>query len=134
MPAAGLRTDIRWLSSGFVLTLYSGFGQTYFIALFAGQLKSELAITDGEFGSLYTIGTLASAALSQPATSAIGGIRSMVTAGVVVATAASPGLVGVLIDAGVPLEVQLLVMAAYCLVAALWMLLLIPRLDRLAAA
>lgn len=63
MPAADLRTDIRWLSSGFLLTLYSGFGQTYFIALFAGQLKSELAITDGEFGSLYTIGTLASAAL-----------------------------------------------------------------------
>lgn len=63
MFASDLRAEIRWLSSGFLLTLFSGFGQTYFIALFAGQLKSELSITDGEFGSLYTIGTLASAAL-----------------------------------------------------------------------
>ncbi|HZW59515.1 MAG TPA: MFS transporter [Woeseiaceae bacterium] len=58
-----LRAEIRWLSSGFLLMLYSGFGQTYYIAVFAGQLKSELTLTDGEFGGLYTIGTLASAAL-----------------------------------------------------------------------
>lgn len=63
MLAADLRAEIRWLSSGFLLTLYSGFGQTYFIALFAGQLKSELGITDGQFGILYMIGTLASAGL-----------------------------------------------------------------------
>lgn len=63
MFAPDLRSEMRWLSSGFLLMLYSGFGQTYFIALFAGQLKSDLAISDGEFGGLYTIGTLASAAL-----------------------------------------------------------------------
>src|SRR5690606_13756536 len=33
------------------------------IALFAGHLKADLAITDGQFGSLYTAGTLASATL-----------------------------------------------------------------------
>lgn len=55
------RPEIRWISSGFVLTLCSGFGQTYFIALFAGYLKSDLSLTDGQFGSLYSLATLASA-------------------------------------------------------------------------
>ena len=63
MLAPDLRSEIRWLSSGFLLMLCSGFGQTYFIALFAGQLKADLALTDGQFGSLFTVGTLASAAL-----------------------------------------------------------------------
>ncbi|WP_119462149.1 MFS transporter [Rhodospirillaceae bacterium SYSU D60014] len=63
MLAPDLRSEIRWLSSGFLLTLCSGFGQTYFIAIFAGYLKADLAMTDGQFGSLYTVGTLASAAL-----------------------------------------------------------------------
>jgi MFS family permease len=62
-PGADFRSEFRWLSSGFLLTLYSGFGQTYFIAIFAGELKAELEISDGEFGSLYALGTLASAAL-----------------------------------------------------------------------
>lgn len=63
MPASDLRPEIRWLASGFLMTLFSGFGQTYFIALFAAQLKSELSLTEGEFGGLYTVGTLASAAI-----------------------------------------------------------------------
>src|SRR5690606_6631866 len=46
-----------------VLTLCSGFGQTYYIALFAGHIKSALSMSDGHFGSLYMAGTLASAAL-----------------------------------------------------------------------
>lgn len=63
MIPADLRSELRWLSSGFLLMLYSGFGQTYYIALFAGHLKTDLSLSDGEFGSLYTIGTLASAVL-----------------------------------------------------------------------
>lgn len=63
MLAPDLRAEIRWLSSGFLLTFCSCFGQTFFIALFAGHLKADLAITDGQFGSLYTAGTLASATL-----------------------------------------------------------------------
>lgn len=58
-----LRTEAPWLASGFLLMFFSGFGQTYYIALFAGHLKSELFLTDGQFGGLYTVGTLASAAL-----------------------------------------------------------------------
>ncbi len=58
-----LRGEFRWLSSGFLLTFFSGFGQTYYIALYAGHLKNELTLSDGEFGSLYMLGTLASAVL-----------------------------------------------------------------------
>lgn len=63
MPTPDPRAEIRWLSSGFLLTFFSGFGQTHFIALFAGHLKADLALSDGQFGSLYTIATLCSAAL-----------------------------------------------------------------------
>lgn len=56
-----LRGEMRWLASGFLLTFFSGFGQTFYIALFAGHLKAELTLSDGAFGSLYMIGTLASA-------------------------------------------------------------------------
>lgn len=58
-----LRPDLPWLSGGFLLTFFSGFGQTYYVALFAGHLKTDLVLTEGEFGTLYTLGTLASAAL-----------------------------------------------------------------------
>ncbi|MGX1198547.1 MFS transporter [Parvibaculum sp. MBR-TMA-1.3b-4.2] len=60
---ADLRADFRWLAAGFLLTFCSGFGQTYFIALFAGHLKADLGLSEGGFGGLYTAGTLASAAL-----------------------------------------------------------------------
>lgn len=63
MLPTDLRPDLRWIASGFLLTLFSGFGQTFYIAIFAGHLKAELGISDGQFGSLYTVGTLASAAL-----------------------------------------------------------------------
>lgn len=63
MPASDLRPELKWLASGFLMTFFSGFGQTYFIALFAGELMSELSLSDGQFGSLYTAGTLASAAV-----------------------------------------------------------------------
>jgi len=62
MTDTDLRPELRWLSSGFLLTFCSSFGQTYFIAIFAGHLKAALAISDGQFGGLYTIGTVASAA------------------------------------------------------------------------
>lgn len=58
-----LRGDARWLASGFLLMLSSGFGQTYFVAIFAGELKADLGLSDGAFGSIYTAGTLISAGL-----------------------------------------------------------------------
>ncbi|MGY6705367.1 MFS transporter [Roseinatronobacter sp.] len=58
-----LRQNLRWLSAGFVLTFVSAFGQTWFISLFAGAIKAEHGLTDGSWGSLYTVATLCAAAL-----------------------------------------------------------------------
>jgi MFS family permease len=63
MFASDLRSEARWLSSGFILMFFSGFGQTYFIAIFAGELKATLSLSDGQFGSIFAAATLASAAL-----------------------------------------------------------------------
>lgn len=44
------------------MTLASSFGQTFFISIFAGEVRAEFGLTHGEWGQAYTIGTLASAA------------------------------------------------------------------------
>lgn len=46
-----------------MLALASSFGQTYFIALYSTEIRTTLAISHGEFGGLYMIATLASAAV-----------------------------------------------------------------------
>ena len=58
-----LRDNLRWLGAGFLLTFASAFGQTWFISLFAGFIKDEYGLTDGAWGSLYTVATLSAAAL-----------------------------------------------------------------------
>ncbi len=34
------RDNGRWLLAGLLLAIFSSFGQTYFISLFAGQIKA----------------------------------------------------------------------------------------------
>ena len=58
-----VRADPRLLVYGLLLTFSSGFGQTYFISLFSGEIRQTFAISSGEFGAIYSAGTLASAAL-----------------------------------------------------------------------
>jgi len=57
-----LRTNGRWLAAGFLLSLSSSFGQTFFISLFSGELRAEFGLSHGQFGGIYTAATLASAA------------------------------------------------------------------------
>lgn len=57
------RDNARWLAAGLVLALCSSFGQTFFISLFAGQIKATYGLTDGSWGTLYTAATLISAAV-----------------------------------------------------------------------
>lgn len=57
-----LVTNARLLAAGFLLALASSFGQTYFIAIFAEGWRSEFGLTHGEFGTIYMVATLASAA------------------------------------------------------------------------
>lgn len=56
-----LRDNARWLAGAFLMTLFSSFGQTFFISLSAGDIRAEYGLTHGEFGLLYMAGTLASA-------------------------------------------------------------------------
>lgn len=63
MPTQRTRAPTALVAAAFVMTLSSAFGQTYFIGLFGPWLKEELHLTDGSFGTLYMIGTLASAAV-----------------------------------------------------------------------
>ena len=50
-----------FLLAGFLLTFTSSYGQTYFISLFAGEIKETFGLTDGSWGGIYTIGTTLSA-------------------------------------------------------------------------
>ena len=50
-----------FLLAGFLLTFTSSYGQTYFISLFAGEIKTEFGLSDGHWGGIYTIGTTLSA-------------------------------------------------------------------------
>ncbi|MGF1594376.1 MAG: MFS transporter [Kiloniellaceae bacterium] len=58
-----LRAHGRLLGFGVLMTFCSSVGQTFFISLFSGQIRAEFSLSDGEFGSLYSLGTLASAAV-----------------------------------------------------------------------
>jgi MFS family permease len=52
-----LRTNAAFLSVGALLTLTSSFGQTFFIALFAGEIQLAFGLSHGAWGSIYGIGT-----------------------------------------------------------------------------
>jgi MFS family permease len=56
-----VRDNARWLAGGFLLTFFSSFGQTFFIALSAGSIRQEYGLSHGGFGTLYMMATLASA-------------------------------------------------------------------------
>ncbi|MBY6201745.1 MFS transporter [Maritalea mobilis] len=53
----------RWLATGVLLTFGSSFGQTWFISLFAGGIRDAYGLSDGDWGGIYTLATLSSAAL-----------------------------------------------------------------------
>ena len=58
-----IRSEWRLLSFGFAMTFASSFGQTYFIALFGGEIRSDLGLSHSEFGAVYSAATLVSALL-----------------------------------------------------------------------
>lgn len=58
---AFLRDNAPWLSAGVLLTFLSGFGQTYFISIFAGEIRETFSLSHGQWGGIYTLGTTASA-------------------------------------------------------------------------
>jgi len=53
----------RFLGFGFVLAFASSFGQTFFIGLFGPDIQQSFDLSKTEWGAIYMVGTLASAAV-----------------------------------------------------------------------
>ena len=53
----------RFLAFGFVVALFSSFGQTFFIALSGGHIRAAFDLSHGDYGMIYSAGPLSSAIL-----------------------------------------------------------------------
>ena len=53
----------RFLGFGFLLAFVSNVGQTFFVGLFGPDIQAEFSLSNTEWGGLYMLGTLASAAV-----------------------------------------------------------------------
>lgn len=62
LPLTFLRAHARLLAFGFLMSFCSSFGQTFFVSLFSGEIRAAFALSHGGFGTVYSVGTLASAA------------------------------------------------------------------------
>ena len=58
-----LRLNKGWLAAGFLLTFSSSFGQTFFIAVFAGDIRAEFGLSHAGWGAIYGLATMASASV-----------------------------------------------------------------------
>jgi MFS family permease len=56
-----IRSEWQLLLFGFLMTFWSSPGQTFLISLFSGEIRAELALSDGEFAGVYSLATLGSA-------------------------------------------------------------------------
>ena len=56
-----LLDNAPFLAVGMLLTFLSSFGQTFFISIFAGEIRETFSLSHGQWGGLYMIGTSASA-------------------------------------------------------------------------
>ncbi len=55
--------NARFLTFGILAATLSGFGQTFYIAIFGGELRAAFNLTHGEYGLLYSLATLGSGLL-----------------------------------------------------------------------
>ena len=55
-----VRSNFKIIIFGFVFTFFSSIGQSFFIGLFNSNIRDELNITHGEFGTIYGVATLCS--------------------------------------------------------------------------
>ena len=56
-----LQIEWRFLLFGFLMSFWSSLGQTFFISLFSSEIRGDLGLSHGGFGSYYAIATTASA-------------------------------------------------------------------------
>jgi len=77
------RENARWLAGGFLLAMFSGFGQTFFISIWGNEIRDTFDLTHGGFGLVYMLATLASA-LSLPFVGRLVDVTSVATSSIVV--------------------------------------------------
>ena len=58
-----IRSNAPFLATGALLSFLSSFGQTFFISIFGGEIRSEYELSNGDWGLIYMVGTGASAAV-----------------------------------------------------------------------
>ena len=56
-----IQVEWRFLLFGMIMAFWSSLGQTFFISLFAVDIRAALSLTHGDFGTYYAIATTASA-------------------------------------------------------------------------
>ena len=63
-PSLGqlVRTEWTFFLYGGLMSFWSLLGQTFFISLFANEIRADLSLSHGDFGGYYAMATLASAA------------------------------------------------------------------------
>jgi MFS family permease len=58
-----VKNNLRFLGFGYSLAFISTFGQTFYIAMYSGELRAAFDLSHGDFGNIYAIGTLTSGML-----------------------------------------------------------------------
>ncbi|MDK3071791.1 MFS transporter [Sedimentitalea sp. JM2-8] len=56
-----LHQNAPWLAAGGLMTLMSSFGQTFFISIFAGEIRDAFGLSHGAWGGIYSLGTATAA-------------------------------------------------------------------------
>ncbi|EFL90400.1 MFS transporter [Ahrensia sp. R2A130] len=80
--------NARWLVGGFLLAMFSGFGQTFYISIWGAEIREAFDLSHGGFGLVYLVGTLASA-LTMPFVGRLVDVTSVaVTASIVIVSLA----------------------------------------------
>ena len=55
-----IKLPFKIIIFGFIFTFFSSFGQSFFIGLFNSNIRADLDISHGQFGSIYALATLLS--------------------------------------------------------------------------
>lgn len=90
---AFITTNARWIFGAFLMTLFSAYGQTFFISLSAGEIRAEYGLSHGEFGTIYMLATLGSA-LTLPWLGRIVDIYPAAKVALIIMPALALGMVG----------------------------------------
>ena len=55
-----LKQNFRFIGFGYLAAFLSTFGQTFYIAMYSGELRATFSLSHGDFGNIYAVATLSS--------------------------------------------------------------------------